>query len=167
MNLKLLAAIYLLVILIVGQRVRDWIFWNFRPDVEPCTGPVEMVKSLFILLISLSISASLEDDKQTIRNLIMGTQKGLLPHEMRVFLASLRSTGCDARVLIFNAEEDRVDLNDITDTFGAEIVRYNETVFSEHGPMNLHRFHLFRLELERTVQNPYDQVQAERRSHAI
>ena len=91
-------------------------------------------------------------------HLIMGMQNGLLTHEVRVFLASLRSTGCTARVKIFSAEDDRPDLDELALTFDAEIIHYNATSYAQYGPMNLHRFRLFRQVLEQTLHEPYDQV---------
>lgn len=115
-------------------------------------------KFLLGIITFILLCQSREIWKERPRNIILGTQKDLLPHEIRVFLASLRSTGCDARVLIFSADDNRPDLDDLAATFGAEILMYNATDFSQHGPMNLHRFRLFRMELESTLGNPYDQV---------
>ena len=114
---------------------------------------------ILIIVVGFVLRSAIPDEvRNPTKNIIMGTQKGLLPHEVRVFLASLRSTGCNARVLIFSADENRPDLDELATTFQAEISFYNITELSQHGPMNLHRFWLFRDELERTIGSPYDQV---------
>lgn len=94
------------------------------------------------------------------KNLILGTQKGLLPHEVRVFLASLRAVACHAEVVIFSAEKGgRADLEDLAETFGARIIEYDfERLSAQYGPMNLHRFHLFQEFLRRAGPNAYAQV---------
>ena len=52
--------------------------------------------------------------------------QGLLPHEMRVFLASLRAVGSAAEVVIFSAERGgRADLAEVTATFGARMIEYD------------------------------------------
>lgn len=69
--------------------------------------------------------------------------------EIRVFLASLRSTGCRAEVVIFSAESGREDLLEVATTFDAQMLPYDASALSaSHGPANLHRFTLFRRYLE-------------------
>jgi hypothetical protein len=94
------------------------------------------------------------------RNLILGTQRGILPQELRVFLASLRSTGCQAEVVVYSAGEPGEELEAVAKTFDASLVEYDfEELSRSHGPMNLHRFELFRIFL-REVRggDQYDQV---------
>ncbi|KAJ1481689.1 hypothetical protein T484DRAFT_2708171 [Baffinella frigidus] len=93
------------------------------------------------------------------RNLVLGTQNGLLAQEVRVFLASLRSTGSMAEVVIFSAEESRHDLHEVAATFNALVMSYNPVEISaKHGPANLHRFSLFRQFLEDAGLGSFDQV---------
>lgn len=84
---------------------------------------------------------------------------GLLPQELRVFLASLRSTGCQARVVIFSAGDPGDDLAALAHTFEAELLQYNYTDLSTtHGPMNMHRFELYRRFLAARGRGDYAQV---------
>ena len=78
---------------------------------------------------------------------------------MRVFLASLRAVGSSADVVIFSAESGRADLAEVATTFDARIIEYDfERLSAKYGPMNLHRFHLFRGFLEEAGHATYAQV---------
>jgi hypothetical protein len=93
------------------------------------------------------------------RQLVLGTQKGLLPQEMRVFLASLRAVACRAEVVIFSAEKGRADLEEVAETFDARLIQYDfESLSAQHGPMNLHRFQLFSEFLRQAGPDAYAQV---------
>ena len=93
------------------------------------------------------------------RQLVLGTQKGLLPQEMRVFLASLRAVACKAEVVIFSAERGRADLDEVAETFDARLIQYDfESLSAQHGPMNLHRFQLFSEFLRQAGPDAYAQV---------
>lgn len=94
------------------------------------------------------------------RNLILGTQRGILPQELRVFLASLRSTGCQAEVVVYSAGKSGEGLQAVAKTFDASLVEYDyEELSRSHGPMNLHRFELFRFFLQEVRGGDhYDQV---------
>jgi len=86
--------------------------------------------------------------------------QGLLPHEMRVFLASLRAVGSTAEVVIFSAERGgRADLAEVTATFGARMIEYDfEDLSAKYGPMNLHRFRLFSDFLRKAGPTAFEQV---------
>lgn len=94
------------------------------------------------------------------RNLILGTQREVLPQELRVFLASLRSTGCQAEVVVYSAGKPGDELVAVAKTFDASMVEYDyEELSRSHGPMNLHRFELFRFFLQEVKgDDRYDQV---------
>mmetsp|Transcript_44412 Transcript_44412/g.69435 ORF Transcript_44412/g.69435 Transcript_44412/m.69435 type:complete len:341 (-) Transcript_44412:2207-3229(-) len=93
------------------------------------------------------------------KNLILSSQKGVLPQELRVFMASLRAAACDAEVVIFSAEPEREDLVEVLETFSATMIPYDPSELSaQRGPMNLHRFTLFRQFLEDGAADRYRQV---------
>lgn len=82
-----------------------------------------------------------------------------MPHELRVFLASLRAVGSRADVVIFSAEKERADLAEVAATFDARVIEYNfEHLSAKYGPMNLHRFQLFSDFLEDAGPAAYAQV---------
>lgn len=125
--------------------------------------------SVAMMMLGMQTPTACVNDAQTdwggvrvnvTKNLILGTQKGLFPHEVRVFLASLRAVACHAEVVIFSAEKGgRADLEDLAETFGARIIEYDfERLSAQYGPMNLHRFHLFQEFLRRAGPNAYAQV---------
>lgn len=120
-----------------------------------------------IALGALALPVSTDDTDASVahqgvaagRQLVLGTQKGLLPQEMRVFLASLRAVACRAEVVIFSAEKERADLDEVAETFDARLIHYDfESLSAQHGPMNLHRFQLFSEFLRQAGPDAYAQV---------
>ena len=62
-------------------------------------------------------------------------------------------------MVIFSAEKGRRDLEAEADVFGARIIEYDlENLSAQYGPMNLHRFHLFRKFLHDAGAGTFDQV---------
>lgn len=114
---------------------------------------------VFAVILSLLVERCGSDEVTRPRNLILSTQKGLLTHEVRVFLASLRSVACDAEVVIFSADDVREDLDDLAETFNARFISYDADALSAtEGPMNLHRFTLFQEFLLQHEDQPFDSV---------
>jgi hypothetical protein len=58
-----------------------------------------MIRHIVTGLLLLASRAGGDPEKLQ-KNLVLGTQKGVLPHEFRVFIASLRSTACIAQVSV-------------------------------------------------------------------
>jgi hypothetical protein len=128
-----------------------------QPRTASCVRWISMcLATCFVLSVIAALPAAGADDMPSgacqgvectaePRNLVLGTQKGLLTHEMRVFLASLRSVGCRAEVVIFSADKGgRQDLEEVAEVFDARLIEYDfDTLSARHGPMNLHRFRLF------------------------
>lgn len=75
-----------------------------------------------ILLLTMPVCGEPDENSMF---LILGTQRGVLTQEFRVFLASLRSTGCQARVVIFSGEPPGDGLIGVAKTFRAELIEYD------------------------------------------
>lgn len=79
------------------------------------------------------------------RNLVLGLDFNLKEWELRVFLASLRSTGCVADVVIFIGGDVTTDKAFLAERHAATFVSYDHASLSLlHGPTGVHRFHLYR-----------------------
>ena len=78
------------------------------------------------------------------RHLVLGAEYNIGEVELRIFLASLRGSGCRASVVLFcgRAQEHTQRL---AARFGATLIHYDFPALNQtHGPVGVHRFHLYR-----------------------
>ena len=111
---------------------------------------------LRVLLLALGLAAGgLDVDSddpgpaQQIRHLVLGAEYNIAEVELRIFLASLRGTGCRASVVLF-CGRPQAHTQRLAEQFGATLVHYDFAALNQsHGPVGVHRFHLYRRFLER------------------
>jgi hypothetical protein len=85
----------------------------------------------------------------TSRHLVLGAEYNIREVELRIFLASLRGSGCRADVVLFSGREQD-HTKRLAERFGATLMHYDfETLNQTHGPVGVHRFHLYRRFLDR------------------
>ena len=101
--------------------------------------------------------AGAEASSSPSRHLVLGAEYNIAETELRIFLASLRASGCQATVVIFcGRPQDHTQ--QLADRFGATLINYDFTELNRtHGPVGVHRFHLYRRFLERHREH-YDLV---------
>ncbi|KAJ1469790.1 hypothetical protein T484DRAFT_1850329 [Baffinella frigidus] len=87
-----------------------------------------------------------------LRDVILGAEYNVREEELRIFLASLRSAGCTADVVLFcgrRKPSSQEHTERLALRFGAAIVNYDFAELNQtHGPVGVHRFHLYRRFLE-------------------
>ena len=82
------------------------------------------------------------------RHLVLGAEYNIAEVELRIFLASLRGSGCRARVVIFSGRP-QAHTRRLADRFDATLIDYDFAALNQsHGPVGVHRFHLYRRFLE-------------------
>ena len=87
----------------------------------------------------------------TCRNLIIGAEYNIRAEELRVFLASLRASGCTAEVVLFSGRHQE-HTQRLADRFGATVIMYDFPELNRtHGPVGVHRFKLYRQFLEKRI----------------
>ena len=86
---------------------------------------------------------------QQSRQLVVGAEYIIAEVELRIFLASLRGSGCRASVVLFCGRA-QAHTQRLAEQFGATLVHYDFAALNQsHGPVGVHRFHLYRRFLER------------------
>jgi len=82
------------------------------------------------------------------RDVILGAEYNVREVELRIFLSSLRSSGCRADVVLFcGRRQDHTE--SLAERFRAEVILYDfDTLNRTHGPVGVHRFYLYRKFLE-------------------
>jgi hypothetical protein len=110
------------------------------------------------------------------RNLVLGIEYNIAESELRVFLASLRGSGCRANVVLFSGRAQE-HTQRLAERFEATLIHYDFAALNQtHGPVGVHRFHLYRrfLEARRThydlvlhtdvrdvmFQDPFERIEA-------
>jgi hypothetical protein len=107
------------------------------------------ISFLVIIISHLTVS--------TQHNLIIGAEYNVETADLRIFLASLRMSGCAADVVLFSGSI-RKETALLAEKYGATFIAYDfATLNQTHGPVGVHRFHLYRKFLE-SRQNLYDLV---------
>ena len=82
------------------------------------------------------------------RNLVLGIEYNIAEIELRVFLASLRGSGCQANVVLFSGQAQE-HTQRLAERFQATLIHYDFAALNQtHGPVGVHRFHLYRRFLE-------------------
>ena len=95
------------------------------------------------LLLELEICSSEEKT-----DLVIGAEYNVHVSELRIFLASLRASGCIADVVLFSGRL-RAETSQLAEEYGATLIEYDfEMLNKTYGPIGVHRFHLYRLYLE-------------------
>ena len=78
------------------------------------------------------------------RHLVLGAEYNIAEVELRIFLASLRGSGCQASVVLFSGRV-QAHTHQLAERFGATLVPYDfEALNRTYGPVGVHRFHLYR-----------------------
>jgi hypothetical protein len=101
------------------------------------------------------LSAFDEGSKQ---NLVLGIDYNVGINELRIFLASLRSSGCTAEVVLFIGSPITVRKRALADRYVTKFVEYDFAEMNRtHGPVGVHRFSLYRKFLE-TQRDRYELI---------
>lgn len=86
------------------------------------------------------------------QDLVLGAEYNIREEELRIFLASLRSSGCTAQVVLFCGRPQEHTTR-LARRYGATLVQYDfEALNQTHGPVGVHRFHLYRRFLEERLE---------------
>jgi hypothetical protein len=101
-----------------------------------------------IMLCALGAAGGDDAGDAAGRHLILGAEYNIAEVELRIFLASLRGSGCRARVVLFSGRPQE-HTRRLAERFGATLVDYDFAELNQtHGPVGVHRFHLYRRFLE-------------------
>jgi hypothetical protein len=104
---------------------------------------------LFAFVFLIQIPAAEVADSGEKHNLILGVDYNVGVKELRIFLASLRSSGCHAKVILFSGSPLSNYKRELAERHMATFLEYDFGELNRtHGPVGVHRFHLYRKFLE-------------------